>query len=141
MIKEGIVLLLFCTVIGCLGIGGEPNIKVLYPEASKSIAAENTIAIFMFIDNTGDGGDTLISARIVECPDSKVELNDVVNGRMVMIDEIEIPADAVVELKGGGYHVMGFDIEEPIDEFTLVLNFEKSGEIETVVEMPEMDKK
>jgi hypothetical protein len=32
---------------------------------------------------------------------------------------------------------MGFDITEPVDEITLVLTFEKSGEVVVRAEMPQ----
>ena len=137
MIKKIFVVLLLLVVAGCTGIFGEPEIKVSYPKASYSPMIENAVSFFMFIENRGAGGDNLLSAGIVEYPDKKVELHDVVAGRMTMIESLKIPGGEVVELRGGSYHIMAFDVTEPVNEVTLVLNFEKSGEIEVKVTMPQ----
>ncbi|MBU2560617.1 copper chaperone PCu(A)C [archaeon] len=124
---------------GCTGTQAEPDIKVSYPKVTHSAMTENAISAFMFIENKGSADDYLVSARIKELPDKRVEVHDVVDGKMVHIEKIKIPAGAVVELKMGSYHVMGFDITEHVDEITLVLNFGKSGEIEVVATVPEKE--
>jgi copper(I)-binding protein len=131
--------LLLSISIGCVGTGVKPDISVSYPKVAHSKMMENAISIFMFIENKGDGDDYLVSARIKELPDKKVEIHDVVDGKMVAIEKIKIPAGSVVELKGGSYHIMGFGITEHVDEITLVLNFGKSGEIEVKAEVPEKE--
>jgi copper(I)-binding protein len=55
---------------------------------------------------------------------------------MTMVDKLKIPGGEVVELRGGSYHIMVFDVTETLGEVTLVLNFEKSGEVEVKVTMP-----
>ena len=139
--KTFFVIMVLLATIGCTGIFGEPDIKVSYPKAMYSPMVENAISIFMFIENKGDGDDYLISARINECPNSKVELHDVINGKMVAIEKIKVPAGEFVELKGGSYHIMGFDITEPVSEVTVVLTFEKSGEVVVRADMPQEEAK
>jgi copper(I)-binding protein len=129
--------LLLLISAGCVGIFGQPDIKVSYPKAVYSPMVEDAISLFMFIENRGDGDDYLISARINECPNSRVELHDIVNGKMTMIEKLKVPAGGIVELKGGSYHVMVFDVTEPVSEITIVLNFEKSGEVVVKTEMPQ----
>jgi copper(I)-binding protein len=124
---------------GCAGTLAQPDISVTYPKVKHSPMMENAISIFMFIENKGDGDDYLVSARIKEMPDKKVEIHDVVNGKMVAIEKIKIPAGGVVELKMGSYHIMGFGITEHLDEITVVLNFGKSGEIEVAATVPEKE--
>jgi hypothetical protein len=135
--KIFLVAMLLSIFAGCLGTQAQPDIKVSYPKVAHSKMMENAISVFMFIENKGDGDDYLVSARIKELPDKKVEIHDVVDGKMVAIEKIKIPAGSVVELKGGSYHIMGFGITEHVDEITVVLNFGKSGEIEVTVAVPE----
>jgi copper(I)-binding protein len=135
--KKTFVMLVLLVFSGCTGIFGEPDIKVSYPKATHSPMIENAVSFFMFIENRGDGDDYLISARAVEYPDKKVELHDVVVGRMAPIEELKIPGGEVVELRGGSYHIMVFDVTEPVDEITLVLNFKKSGEVVVKIKMPQ----
>ena len=137
MVKKTLLMLVILTAAGCMGIFGTPDIKVSYPVAAYSPMIDDAVSIFMFIENKGNGDDYLISARVVEYPDKRVELHDVVAGKMVMIEKIKIPADEVVELLGGGYHIMVFDVTETVGEVTVVLNFEKSGEVEVKVEVPQ----
>jgi copper(I)-binding protein len=125
--------------IGCIGTEAQPDITVSYPKVKHSPMIENAISVFMFIENKGDADDYLVSARIKELPDKKVEIHDVVEGKMVSIEKINIPAGEVVELKGGSYHIMGFDIAEHMHEITLVLTFGKSGEIEVTATVPEKE--
>ena len=124
---------------GCAGTQAQPDISVTYPKVKHSAMMENAISIFMFIENKGDADDYLISARIKELPEKKVEIHDVVNGKMVAIEKIKIPVGEVVELKMGSYHIMGFGITEHLDEIIVVLNFGKSGEIEVKAEVPEKE--
>jgi copper(I)-binding protein len=141
MCKKTFAVLMLIISAGCLGIFGQPDIKVSYPKVVHSPMVENALSIFMFIENKGDGDDYLVSARINECPNSRVELHDVVNSKMVTVEKIKIPAGEVVELKGGSYHIMGFDITEPVDEVTIVLTFKKSGDIEVTASVPQEESK
>jgi copper(I)-binding protein len=131
------VVLVLLVFAGCTGIFGTPDIRVSYPKAAHSAMVENTISIFMFIENKGGGDDYLVSARVVELPDKRVELHDVVDGKMTRIEKLKIPAGEVVELRGGSYHIMVFDVTETVSEVTVALNFEKSGAVEVEVKVPQ----
>jgi copper(I)-binding protein len=136
MARKILLMLVMLAAAGCVGILGEPDIKVSYPKAAYSPMIDDAVSIFMFIENKGSGDDYLISAGVVEYPDKNVELHDVVAGKMMMLDKLKIPGGEVVELQGGSYHIMVFDVTETLGEVTLVLNFEKSGEVEVKVTMP-----
>ena len=137
MAKKIFVVLMLFILAGCLGFWGQPDIKVSYPKVVHSPMVDDALSLFMFIENRGDGDDYLVSARIDECPNSRVELHDVVNGKMTAIEKIKIPAGEVVELRGGSYHIMVFDVTEPVDEITLVLTFKKSGEVVVKAAVPQ----
>lgn len=131
--------LLLSISVGCVGTEAQPDIKVSYPKVAHSMMMENAISVFMFIENNGDADDYLVSARIKEMPDKTVEIHDVVDGKMVPIEKIKIPAGEVVELKMGSYHIMGMGITEHVHEITLVLSFGKSGDVEVTATVPEKE--
>jgi hypothetical protein len=120
-------------LLGCLG--GEPMIAVkdAYVIPNPGMKA---VSAFMSIENTGTGKDALIGASIRDYPDAMVMLHSVKEGKMVMVEKIDIPAKKTVQLKPGGYHIMGLKIENPKTEgeLTIVLKFKHSGEI--VVQVP-----
>ncbi|MCA3561759.1 MAG: copper chaperone PCu(A)C [Aestuariivirga sp.] len=52
--------------------------------------------------------------------------------KMEHVDGIDIPADGVLEMKPGGYHIMLMGLTRPLkegDEIGLTLTFEKAGEV------------
>jgi copper(I)-binding protein len=113
------------------GIAGGPQIAVKGVTIVPSDAIKGSAASFMYIINDGRGDDRLTGCSIKEHPEVYVVLHDVVRGKMMIIKEIKIPARHTTALEKGGLHVMfdGFP-DNPADEMTLVLNFEKSGPIE-----------
>ena len=94
----------------------------------------STSAAFMIIHNEGQQDDALIAARtevaaVTELHESKI-VNDVME--MHPVEQIVVPAGGNVELKPGGLHVMFMGVHEDLsvgDEFTVVLVFERAGEI------------
>ena len=93
-------------------------------------------SIFMKIENSGNGEDTLLSAKTT-VPGTVTELHDVKEGKMTKRDSIKIPAESVVELKPKSLHIMVFKMPAGIkegSEITLQLTFEKSGEKQVKVQ-------
>lgn len=99
-------------------------------------------AVFLKIENKG-GADKLLSAS--SGLSNKVELHThtMDNGVMKMrpVETIEVPGNAVVELKSGGLHIMMFGVKtlpEKGSKIPLTLTFEKAGEvkIEAMIGMP-----
>jgi copper(I)-binding protein len=129
----GILAILLAT--GCMQ--GEPKISVHDAYFIVSPMEPDAISIFMNIENRG-GADNLISAKIKEFPNARVELHDVAEGMMLKVDKIEIPAKKIRQLKMGSYHIMAFGIEDPGEEITVVLNFEKSSDIEVKAKYSKM---
>jgi copper(I)-binding protein len=129
----GILATLLAT--GC--IQGEPKISVHNAYFIASPMEPDAISIFMDIENTGST-DNLISAKIKEFPNARVELHGVAEGMMLKVDKIEIPAKKIRQLKMGSYHIMAFGIGDPGEEITVLLNFEKSGNIEVKVKHSKM---
>ena len=94
-------------------------------------------AVYLTISNKGPA-DILLSAETDVC--QKVELHEskMVNGLMTMNmlkKGLVIPADGVVKLKPGSYHVMLLGIRtnlNPGDTFALTLHFENHAPITVV---------
>jgi copper(I)-binding protein len=88
----------------------------------------------MVIENAG-GADKLLGvtgdvAGMIQVHESKE------SGGMMMMEEmkggVDVPANAVLELKPGGYHVMLMDVKrdlKPGDSFKLALKFASGKEI------------
>ncbi|MEQ1874261.1 MAG: copper chaperone PCu(A)C [Ilumatobacteraceae bacterium] len=107
----------------------------------------------IYITITSEVDDNLIAASVAETVAARVELHETVTamgsdttmmggGEMSMrpVEFIELPAGVGVELKPGGYHIMLFDLVNPLEVGTsiqLTLVFEKAGEIS--VEVPVLD--
>ncbi len=116
------------------------DIKVVHPWARATPSTARTGAAFMTIRNGAARPDRLIAVRSgvsrkVGLHRSFMEDNIM---KMRPVDAIEVPAEGVVALKPGGYHVMFMGLEQPFlkgKSFPLTLIFERAGEIEVSVEI------
>ncbi len=115
------------------GMGNSPKTPIITihdQHAKLSMSMIGVAAVFMKIENSGEGDDNLISARI-SIKDTITELHDVKDGKMIGIEKIRIPAKSTVELKPKHLHIMLFKLPKDMkegDEFTMHLSFERSGE-------------
>lgn len=94
--------------------------------------------VYLMISNKGPADDRLLSVETDVC--QKVELHEskMVNGLMTMNmlkKGLVIPADGVVKLKPGSYHVMLLGIRtnlNPGDTFALMLHFENNDPVTVI---------
>jgi len=129
------VLLLFVLSFMAAGIGAcsrVPHIEVEKQEARLSpvLLGARSVSVFLRIENSGNGDDKLVSAR-VDIPGTITEVHDVKDGKMTKREEIPIPARSTVKLRPGGLHIMVFKLPKDARvgyEFRLRLVFERSGE-------------
>ena len=127
--------------VAALALGacsGAPRIEIREPHVKLSSSLGGVCAIFLRIENPGDGADALVRAS-VDAPGTIVELHDFENGRMLRRDRVRVAARSVVELAPGGLHIMVFNLPGdvvPGKELTLRLVFENSGEKVTTVRIP-----
>lgn len=120
----GVLTLFF--VFGC-SEKGPPEISIKWPQ--MLVEGDNGAA-FMVIFNNGKGSDRLKGCSVKEYPQLNCELHDIVKGRMQMVKDFEVPAGETLELKPGGRHLMLLGLPENLqDEITIVLNFEKTGDV------------
>ena len=119
-----------------------PQIEVKGQEAILSPVFLGVCSIFMKIENSGNGADTLVDAKL-NIPNTVTELHDVQDGKMMKQEHIPIPAKSVVQLRPGRQHIMVFKLPKEVredEEFVLYLRFEKSGEKRVTVKFAKIDK-
>jgi copper(I)-binding protein len=98
-----------------------------------SVAGERGAA-YMIIRNSGSEDDALIGASsdiatATEVHESKMDGETVT---MQQVERIEVPAQASVELKPGGYHVMFIGLTQELttgETIEVTLHFERAGDV------------
>lgn len=103
-----------------------------YARASATPAAE-TGAAYVSVMVHG-GADRLIAVSTPAAKMAGLHETRQVDGVMKMqhVDGIDVPADGMLEMKPGGYHIMLMGLNAPLkegDEIDLTLTFEKAGEV------------
>ncbi len=112
---------------------GDPRIGVEGAQAVLSPMIIGSASVFLLIENTGKGSDSLVEAR-VDFPGSVTELHAIEDGKMRKTPSIDIPAKSVVRLKPTGEHIMIYRLPRDIKigaRGALTLVFKKSGQITT----------
>jgi len=112
-------------------------VEVVHPWARPTIPNRPGVA-YLGIHNHAGHAERLLSAHAEGIEKIELHLAEQVNGVMKMapVDTIEIPANGMVDLGPGGYHLMLFGLYKPLkisDEITLTLVFKTAGEIAVTV--------
>lgn len=115
----------------------EGPITVKDPHARASIGQQKTSTAYMTIETTA-GPDRLVAAASPVA--GKVELHTHLHEGGVMkmrqVEAIEIAPGKPAVLETGGYHLMLFDLKQPLkagEQVPLTLTFEKAGKVEVQV--------
>jgi copper(I)-binding protein len=131
------VVVMALLVPACSG-GGDVEVSGAWARSP----AEDVGAVYFIVSNDGDSTDALVAASADVT--GRVEIHETVmeggQAQMQPVDRIEIPAGGQVSFEPGGYHVMLFDLAEPLaigDSVSLVLTFEEAGEVEIDAEVRE----
>lgn len=147
----GIVIVVILALSGCTALPAAapaaapaPGITIMDPFSRPSPTEGGMGGAFFAVKNGGKEPDRLIAASFAGA--QTVELHETVddNGVMKMRphpEGWEVPAGGTLELKPGGKHVMLIGLKEPLTagtQITLVLKFEKAGEITVQVPVKEM---
>ncbi|MEO6747561.1 MAG: copper chaperone PCu(A)C [Caldimonas sp.] len=109
------------------------DLSIGHPYARPTAPSQPTGGGYLTLMSKGRA-DRLLSAsttiaREVQLHSMKMD-GDVM--RMREVDAIDVPADTLVELKPGGFHLMFVGLKEPLkvgQPFPLKLRFEKAGEV------------
>ena len=100
-------------------------------------------AVYFVIQNETTSDDALISVStdIASTAEAHMSMmNDQGVASMQMQEAVMVPAGESVTFKPGGLHIMLVDLKQDLkigDTFTLILQFEKAGEITVQVEVRE----
>lgn len=109
---------------------GAPQIRIEEPDAKLSPVILGVASVFMKIENTGNGGDRLLSAR-TDMPGALTELHDEKDGKMITLTGMDVPANGTLVLRPAGKHIMIFKLPRTMKagmELSIVLTFKRSGE-------------
>ena len=109
------------------------NLSIGHPYARPTAPSQPTGGGYLTLTSKG-GPDRLLSAsapiaREVQLHSMRMD-GDVM--RMREVDAIDVPADTLVELKPGSFHLMFVGLKEPLkvgQRFPLKLRFEQAGEV------------
>jgi copper(I)-binding protein len=119
------------------------SLSIDHPFARATPPGAKTGGAFFVVENTGKTSDKLI--RVASPAAGATELHEMAMDGGVMkmraITSMDVPAGGKLELKPGGYHVMMFDLKQPLkpgDKVPLTLTFEKAGSILVSVDVEAM---
>ena len=117
------------------------DIEVHHPWARASAGPARAGAAFMGIHNNAGAADRLVaaSADVSKTVELHTHIKDGDVMRMRRVEGgIAVPAEGVVHLEPGGYHVMFMGLKAPLKEgetFPLTLTFENGGTMTVEVEV------
>lgn len=104
-----------------------------YVRASATPTAETGAAYVSFMVH-GEA-DRLVAVSTPAAKMAGLHKSEVVDGVMKMahVDGIDVPANGMLQMKPGGYHIMLMGLAKPLkegDEVELTLTFEKAGDVQ-----------
>lgn len=128
-----IMMLMIILIIPSCNLTGSPEINIKEVKLVPSRALIGVASAYLIINNKGQGSDKLTGCLIKDMPSVKCRLHDVVDGKMVHVDSITLPAGKTTFLRKGSKHLMLYGLPEGIEkDLPLTLNFKKSGPFDIV---------
>lgn len=131
--------LIFCfTLVLSVLLGqeaGAQDIMIMNPVAAPSLTSTSkTGAVYMSIMNMGKESDQLIALSSTVAANAMLHKSKDENGvmKMEMLDQLEIPAGATIDILPGHMHIMLTNLNAPLkigDHVPLELTFKKSGKM------------
>ncbi len=145
-ISRFILAFIFSTVIAASAHAHEykvGDITIEHPWARASAGAATSGGAFLKIHNEGTAPDRLVAVTSPVAKKAHLHTTIMENDVMKMrpLDAIDIPANGMVELKPGSFHVMFMGLTAPFVEgemFPLTLTFEKAGTLDVEVYITEV---
>ena len=131
------------TALSAVALADDAKLGALHIEdawARPSIGKKGNSAAYMTIRNKGEA-DRLVAAAVPQA--GKVELHTHIrDGDVMRMRRVEggipVPANGMVMLKPGGFHVMMMRLSAPIEKggtVPVTLRFEKAGEVTVQAEV------
>ncbi len=131
--------IIFCCAILLSAVlgqrAGAQDIMIMNLIATPSLTPQSrTGAVYLSIMNMGKDSDQLIGISTPVAESAMLHKSEDKNGimKMEMLDHLEIPAGATVDIKPGQMHIMLTDLKAPLrvgDHVPLEMTFKKSGKI------------
>ncbi len=125
-------------------LAGEADLSIVGSYVRMVPPGTPNSAAFMTISNGSSSDRKLVKAEspVAKRSELHTHLNDQGMMRMRQVEAIEIKAAAQTELKPGGYHIMLFELQQPLqegDSVALTLRFDDGStkEIDAPVKKPQ----
>ncbi len=120
------------------------DLRIVHPFAVPSVPGTTTGAAYLALENTGRGGDRLLSATTARAKRVELHRMSIDDGvmRMREVEAIDLAAGSTLKMRPGeGFHLMLIDLARPLKEgetFPLTIRFEKAGavEVKAYVQIP-----
>jgi copper(I)-binding protein len=131
--------LIFCfAIIMSVHLGQQASaqdIMIMNPIAAPSLTSQTkTGAVYLSIMNMGKNGDQLIEISSPAAASAMLHKSKDENGimKMEMLDQLEIPAGATIDILPGNMHIMLMGLNTPLkigDHVPVELRFKQSGKV------------
>lgn len=111
------------------------DIMIMNPMAAPSLTSQTkTGAVYLSIMNMGKDIDQLIGISTPAAENAMLHKSNDENGvmKMEMLDQLEIPAGATIDVLPGHMHIMLMGLKAPLkigDHVPLELEFKRSGKV------------
>lgn len=111
------------------------NLHITHPWSRALPPVAKTGAAYLTIVNRGEQADRLLEVTTPVAGHAELHEHIHQDGLMKMqqIETMALPAGSSVSFKPGSYHIMLFDLKQPLvagEQFPLTLHFEQAGELE-----------
>lgn len=118
------------------------DLHIIHPWARALPPVAPTGAAYLTIENRGTVADTLTEVSTPVAGHAEIHEHIHQDGLMKMqqIDGLPLPAGDSVNFKPGGYHIMLFNLKQPLvagERFPLTLHFQQAGQLDVEVAVEE----
>ena len=113
------------------------NLQIMKPSARATAPGQSISSAYLTIENKGTTADRLVAVSFARAKEVQLHEMKMDGDKMMMrqMTGIEIPANGIVELKPGGYHLMLMGLDSPIkdgEQLKMTLQFEKAGKVDVM---------
>ncbi|WP_022962612.1 copper chaperone PCu(A)C [Halopseudomonas pelagia] len=118
------------------------DLHIIHPWARALPPVAPTGAAYMIIENRGERADTLTDVRTPVAGHAEIHEHIHQDGLMKMqqVENLILPAGESVSFKPGGYHIMLFNLKQPLtagERFPLTLYFQQAGQVDVEIAIEE----
>lgn len=113
------------------------NLQIVKPMVRATLPGQSMSSGYLTIENKGSTADRLIAATFSKAKEVQIHEMKMDGDKMMMrqVTGLDVPANGMLELKPGGYHLMLIGLDGAIKEGEQVkinLQFEKAGKVEVI---------